>query len=72
MQFNVGFFVMLDSQGNRLLTLCYLMFTVLIAKDNSWGFIVLEIFSMLFIDLKPTRYDIKAFNMKNVTFLSRQ
>lgn len=48
------------------------MFTVLTAKDNSWGFIVLEIFSMLFIDLKPTRYDIKAFNMKNVTFLSRQ
>lgn len=48
------------------------MFTVLIAKHNSCDFIVLEIFGMLFIDLKPTRYDIKAFNMKNVTFLSRQ
>lgn len=61
-----------DSYANKVLTLWYLMFTVLIAKHNSCDFIVLEIFGMLFIDLKPTRYDIKAFNMKNVTFLSRQ
>lgn len=36
------------------------------------GFIVVEVFSVLFIDLKHTRCDIKTFNMKNVTFLSRQ
>lgn len=72
MQFNVDFFVVPGSFSNQVLTLWYLVFAVLIAKDYSWGCILLEIFSMLFIDLKPTRYDIKAFNMKNVTFLSRQ